>query len=327
MYGSSKIDRLVLATGGQEDAGGALRAAVDLASRSGAKLHLAHAWRFDAPYTGYADAGWSGYEHLYERAARRRLEAQIEAIETLGGTVAEAHLLKKHPIDAILDLCDGSGPDLLVMDGRNRERTRRIGGVSESVVHHAWCPVMVLPGGEDAWPPSRVVIGHDGSESAGRAAALAAYLGRLLGAGSVLVRAHQHPPAPVGGWSAEDRSRLDEAARRAAEDLEGSAEALGKAFGAVSERKVVQSDPVLTLLEAAGENGPGALIAVGSRSFFGATSRARLGSVSTGVLGAARGPVLVCPPSARVDCLAGRRDCRVRDYAAPKATRNQAPTT
>ena len=291
------LEKVVLATDGSEGARGAMRATVDLASLTGAELHVAHAWRFVPLYTDYPSVVWNDYEHLYEREARRVLDSQVDAIEALGGTVAETHLLRKAPIDAILDLCEELAPDLLLMGRRGMGSLRRVlvGSVSESVIHHARCPVLVVRGGEEAWPPKRVVVGHDGSEDAEKAARLAAEIGRLFDAGSVLVRAHQGPPEPIGGWSSEDRSQLDRALIRAEEDLDERAEQLGSIFGNVPKARIREGDPARALLKVAEEGDESkTLLAVGSRG-LGTISRIRLGSVSTNVLRVSHGPVLICP--------------------------------
>ncbi|HJQ27780.1 MAG TPA: universal stress protein, partial [Rubrobacter sp.] len=165
-----------------------------------------------------------------------------------------------------------------------------VGSVSEGVVHHANCPVLVARG---AWPPERVVSGDDGSESSGLAAEMAAGIGGLFGAEEVLVRAHRNPPEPIGGWSAEGRRRLDEARSREEENLNERADVLGRTMGPRPEPRVVDADATLAMLLIAEEKDERkTLLAVGSRG-LGSTGRARLGSVSTNVLRAARGPVLI----------------------------------
>ncbi|MEJ7843130.1 MAG: universal stress protein [Rubrobacter sp.] len=141
-------------------------------------------------------------------------------------------------------------------------------------------------------PPGRV---DDGSEGARRAAEIALGIGGLFGARPLLVRAHRNPPEPIGGWSAEDRSKLDESRAGIERSLDERADALGRTSGCRPETRVMEGDATLALLIAA-EKGDEqkTLIAVGSRG-LGVLSRARLGSVSTNVLRVAMGPVLICP--------------------------------
>ncbi|HEX2728464.1 MAG TPA: universal stress protein, partial [Rubrobacteraceae bacterium] len=207
------------------------------------------------------------------------------------------HLLKKPAIDAILDLCEEISPDLLVMGSRGLGTLRRVlvGSVSEGVVHHAPCTVLVVRGGEEAWPPTRLVVGYDGSDAAERAAGLAAEIGRLLGIGGVLVQAHQRPPEPIGGWRSQERSKFDDALVRAEEHLNERAERFGTIPGDDPRARLVEGDPALALLKVAEEGDESrTLLAVGSRG-LGAISRTRLGSVSTNLLRVAHGPILVCP--------------------------------
>ena len=64
-------------------------------------------------------------------------------------------------------------------------------------------------------------------------------------------------------------------------------------LGSRPEVRVVDGYPANVLLEAAQEEWP-SLVVVGSRGLAG-FMRTRLGSVSTKVVTASRGPVLVCP--------------------------------
>ncbi|HET7270619.1 MAG TPA: universal stress protein [Rubrobacter sp.] len=293
--GVIRPNSVLLATDGSKDAALAARVATDLSQKTGAQLHVAHAWRHHIQGLGYPTVAWTDYSYIYEREARRLLAAQVDSIEATGDLVAEPHLLQGPPIDAILDLCDELRPGLVVMGSRGLGPVGRIfvGSVSEGVVHHARCPVLVVRGGDEAWPPERIVAGDDGSESAGLAAGMAAGIGSLFGAENVLVRAHRNPPQPIGGWSASDRRRLDEARARETEELNRRAQALGDAVGSRSETRVLDADATLALLLVAEEGDERkTLLAVGSRGLSG-MGRARLGSVSTNIIRAARGPVLI----------------------------------
>jgi len=188
----------------------------------------------------------------------------------------------------------------MVIGSRGLEPVRRVllGSVSEGVVHHARCPILVVHGSEEAWAPERVVVGDDGSDDAGRAGELAAGIGKLFGAGSVLVRACKNPPEPGGGWSAEDR-KLGEVLFRQVEAVNERAKELEEVLGSHPEVRVVEGDAATVILDVAGKgNQQWTLLAVGSRG-LGMIDRARLGTVSTKVLRAAEGSVLVCPRTRR----------------------------
>ena len=105
-------DRLLLATDGSEDAMLAAKVATDLSLRTGARLHVAHAWYHLVKGLGYLTLEWADYSDLYEREARRILETQVDAVEAADCAVDQAHLLHGPPIDAILDLCEEPGPVL-----------------------------------------------------------------------------------------------------------------------------------------------------------------------------------------------------------------------
>ena len=74
-------DRLLLATDGSEDAMLAAKVATDLSLRTGARLHVAHAWYHQVQALGYPTLAWTDYSDLYEREARRILETQVDALE------------------------------------------------------------------------------------------------------------------------------------------------------------------------------------------------------------------------------------------------------
>jgi nucleotide-binding universal stress UspA family protein len=86
-------DRLLLATDDSEDAMLAARVAIDLSLRTGVRVHVVHAWYHLAKGLAYPTLVWSDYSNLYEREARRTLEAQVDTIEASGCAVAQSHLL------------------------------------------------------------------------------------------------------------------------------------------------------------------------------------------------------------------------------------------
>jgi nucleotide-binding universal stress UspA family protein len=290
--------KILLATDGSEDAELAARVAADLTKRTAAELHLSHAWR-PLPYYAYPSLVPEEYHPPYEEGAKKLLDEQVGRIERAGGTVAESHLVTGRPAEAIIELGEEIDAGLIVVGSRGHGPVGRLvmGSVSEGVVHHAHCPVLVVRGGEEAWPPQRIVIGDDGSGPARRAGELAAAFAKLVGAEVTLVQAYENPPEPIGGWSAQDRRELDEVLSRERQALQERAEELVAIAGTRPEIRLIETEPTLAMLMVAEQGGEeSTLIAVGSRG-HGAAKRTILGSVSTKVLRVARGPVLVCPDS------------------------------
>jgi nucleotide-binding universal stress UspA family protein len=202
------------------------------------------------------------------------------------------------PADAVLDSSERLGADLIVVGSRGRGAFLSIvlGSVSEEVVHHASCPVLVVRGGEQAWPPVKVVIGDDGSEDAEKAEGLALDLAKLYGVCAVLVRAYREPPAPLDAaprYVEAHRQMVEEDLAKDVRDLEERAEDLERELGFRPETRVAAKNAAVLIDRVAGDS-ESALIAVGSRG-LGAVKRMALGSVSTKILRAARGSVLVYP--------------------------------
>lgn len=173
-----------------------------------------------------------------------------------------------------------------------------MGSVSEGIVHHVRRPVLVMRGGENTWPPARVVVADDSSEDAKKAGELAVNIGKLFGARAQLVRVH---PKRLEGAQADgtpESREVSEPLRQAEVDLEARADGLEGILGSrpQTEFRTSEGDPAVAILEAAQEGDEPTLIAVGSRG-LGMIQRVRLGSVSTKIVRAAPGPVLVYPHS------------------------------
>jgi nucleotide-binding universal stress UspA family protein len=280
-------ERILLATDGSEGAARATGAASDLADRSGAELHVVHVWH-----------DVRGFAHDFvKRELRRRgqevLDREVEKIRAAGGAVAEAHLRGGRTSNEVIALGQEIGAGLLAVGSRGLGTVQRIlmGSQSEEIVHHAQVPVLVL--GEHSWPPERVVVGEDFSDDALRAGELAAAIGRLYGAGGLVVYSHPDlPEIPPGEVRSALRNLVD-MRERDEKMLDDRARALEHFLGSKPEVRLSGDYPARVLLDASQEVRP-SLIAVGSRGRAGIV-RTRLGSVSTKVVTAAHGPVLVYP--------------------------------
>jgi nucleotide-binding universal stress UspA family protein len=150
--------KILLATDGSSEAELATRTAADLAQKTGSELHVFHV--LDVAQIAMLHAGapnTEGVEQLdpiLEEALERHLEqrgkevldTEVERVRSAGGTVAQAHLEMGGVAREIVHLAEDLGAGLIVMGSRGHGGIRRalMGSVSDSVVRHAHCPVLVV---------------------------------------------------------------------------------------------------------------------------------------------------------------------------------------
>ncbi|HSK99589.1 MAG TPA: universal stress protein [Rubrobacteraceae bacterium] len=141
--------RILLATDGSKEAALAARTAVDLSDRTNSELHVLYVYHpRQVPYAydeRYPEPEAPGGED------RRLLERQVRSVEEVGGTIAGAHLRKGDPDAEIVAAGEELGAGLIIMGSRGHGGIRRalMGSVSDSVVRHAHCPVMVIRAEDD----------------------------------------------------------------------------------------------------------------------------------------------------------------------------------
>jgi nucleotide-binding universal stress UspA family protein len=140
--------RILFATDGSEEAELAALRAVELAQSTDSELHVVHIGGVPIFLESYP--GTLGYERrLYEEVeemSRELLRKQSWRVKAAGGTVAGAHLRMGEVDLEIVALAEELGADLIVMGSRGLGGLRRalMGSVSDSVVRHAHCPVLVV---------------------------------------------------------------------------------------------------------------------------------------------------------------------------------------
>ena len=134
--------RILLAADGSREAELAARTAADLAKSYNSELHVVYVEPALPMIDQFADTG----PERTEPESRRLLDEQVKHIEEAGGTVAEAHLRLGRPDDQIVRVCEELDAGLIVMGSRGRGGVRRalMGSVSDSVVRHAHCPVLIV---------------------------------------------------------------------------------------------------------------------------------------------------------------------------------------
>jgi nucleotide-binding universal stress UspA family protein len=145
--------RILLATDGSREAQLAARTAADIANSTNSELHLLTVARGNPDPVYHIHEGGLRYE-TYQQAldaikgeAQKVLDEQVQEIEAAGGNVKEAYLRVGERRDqAIVHLAEELGAGLIVMGSRGLGGVRRalMGSVSDSVVHHAHCPVMIV---------------------------------------------------------------------------------------------------------------------------------------------------------------------------------------
>ncbi len=286
--------RILVASDGSEDAALAVRAAADLCSRAGSELHVIHAWHRPS-LLGLSLVAADEGSYVREEA-EGLLEGQAEQARAVAGeTVAGSHLREGRPAEEIARLAKELGVGLVVIGSRGLGPVKRlvVGSVSEGVVELAPCPVLVMRGGERAWPPSRLVVGDDGSEEARRAGELAAGIGKFFGARALLVRVYPSVPVFKARRIVHVRASR-EVLQKGERSLERRASELESVLGTRPQTRVLSGDAAAAIQEAAEEGGEPTLVAIGSRG-LGAVRYSTLRGVSADVFRSVAGPVLLTP--------------------------------
>jgi nucleotide-binding universal stress UspA family protein len=144
--------KILLATDGSREAKLALASAADLSEKTGSELHVVYVGHM--PLVSYESPGattldpdlWRRLQEDAEEEARIKLDEQAQRVRESGGEVAELHARLGRPDAEIVGLADELGAGLIVLGSRGLGPLRRalMGSVSDSVVRHAHCPVLVV---------------------------------------------------------------------------------------------------------------------------------------------------------------------------------------
>jgi nucleotide-binding universal stress UspA family protein len=148
--------KILLATDASREAEFAGQTAADLAQKTDSELHVVHV--LASPLATHDPSsehvGWYASQSDFEpevwlrleQRERKTLEDVVAKIEASGGKVEGSHHTAGRPDAEIVALAEELGAGLVVMGARGVGRIRRAltGSVSESVVRHAHCTVMVV---------------------------------------------------------------------------------------------------------------------------------------------------------------------------------------
>jgi nucleotide-binding universal stress UspA family protein len=146
-------ETIVVGVDDSEDANRAIAWAVAEARLHGDKVVLVHAWQFPAVrVTRYAGDALPvfGREDI-EKIAGEVLARAERSAKTVDPTVeVESRLVLGHPGAVLIDASRGARLLVIGSRGLGGFTGMLMGSVSDSCVHHAHCPVMILrpaPGG------------------------------------------------------------------------------------------------------------------------------------------------------------------------------------
>jgi nucleotide-binding universal stress UspA family protein len=143
--------KILLATDGSEEARLAAQAAAELSKDTGSEVHVAYVVPSPAELRGhhlYSEEVMRSVIEQAEGEAHALLDEQAERIRSGGGKVAETHLRTGRPDKEIVRLSEDLEAGTIVIGSRGLGALSRalMGGVSDSVVKHAHCPVFVVRG-------------------------------------------------------------------------------------------------------------------------------------------------------------------------------------
>lgn len=140
---------IVVGTDGSTNAEEAVRTAAAIARDQDAKLHVVSAMRPLTPgqlaeleralpeeFSSQLNADYFGED---------RLNRAVRACKALSVTPV-THMISSDPADAILDIAEANGADLVVVGSRGEGTAKRLlhGSVSTKVLHHAPCSTLVV---------------------------------------------------------------------------------------------------------------------------------------------------------------------------------------
>jgi nucleotide-binding universal stress UspA family protein len=144
MFGS-----IVVGTDGSDTASEAVRQATELANAVGARIHLVSAFEpvgnqrlREEKQQVPEDMSWMVNQREDVDATLRDAAEQIQE----AGVEVETYARQGDPADAILDVAEEKGADLIVVGNKGMTGARRflLGSVPNKVSHHAPCNVMIV---------------------------------------------------------------------------------------------------------------------------------------------------------------------------------------
>jgi nucleotide-binding universal stress UspA family protein len=143
------FDSIVVGTDGSETARQAVRQAIELAGRLGARLDIVSAYEPVSRERLRTEAQHIPEDLQWVINPREEIDATLrEAADAAqqAGVTAGTYARQGDPADAILDVAEEQGADLIVVGNKGMTGAKRflLGSVPNKVSHHAPCSVLII---------------------------------------------------------------------------------------------------------------------------------------------------------------------------------------
>jgi nucleotide-binding universal stress UspA family protein len=140
---------ILVGTDGSDTAREAVRQAVDLARELGAGLQVVSAYGPVSAARLREEERQAPPDVQWTIGPREDVEAILEAVveeARAAGVRADIHARQGDPADAILDVAEETGADLIVVGNKGMTGAKRflLGSVPNKVSHHAPCSVLII---------------------------------------------------------------------------------------------------------------------------------------------------------------------------------------
>ena len=143
------FDRIVVGTDGSETANEAVRQATELAKAVGSSIELVSAYEPVSSARLREEAQQVPKDLEWMVNPREDVDATLKAAaEQIGeaGVEVQTYAREGDPADAILDVAEEQGADLIIVGNKGMSGAKRflLGSVPNKVSHHAPCSVMII---------------------------------------------------------------------------------------------------------------------------------------------------------------------------------------
>lgn len=146
-YGALMYECVVVGVDGSPTAFEAAKAAARLAEQCGATLHLVTAYRPVSALMSnpeFATIAAAAYEHLDPEGGAAEVTRKTAEVLQLT-TKVEEHQVPGGAADALCDVAERVGADVIVVGSRGMTGARRmLGSVPNSVAHNSPCSVLIV---------------------------------------------------------------------------------------------------------------------------------------------------------------------------------------